>query len=156
MRLLRTMSAVAAAIFVATSVAFAWDGQAGFAIMSFGLVITLVALVLAARELEASEAAYGHEARRRVQAHEIMGRALDRLAPYCDPHPWNLDDAVHQIASRFCPLCGADHRGGPIPEDIADNYSSKHWSRRVAITDPDRDRVTQYRCPDCGGTWDRD
>ena len=29
------------------------------------------------------------------------------------------------------------------------------WDRTIALYDRDKDRVTAYRCPDCGKTWER-
>lgn len=57
-----------------------------------------------------------------------------------------------------CPLCAADLRGDPIPEDIAHLYGGTHWSRLVGI-DGGRlgiyDGVIAWKCPDCEGWWHR-
>jgi predicted RNA-binding Zn-ribbon protein involved in translation (DUF1610 family) len=57
-----------------------------------------------------------------------------------------------------CPHCGSSLIGDPIPAELvaAGHYGdSTHWRREIGIVDPDRDRVVEWVCPDCGGRWDR-
>ena len=54
-----------------------------------------------------------------------------------------------------CPACDADLTGDPIPE--RHHYgTATHYSRKIGLTDMERDRTTHYRCPDCGHTWKRE
>lgn len=53
-----------------------------------------------------------------------------------------------------CPKCGTDFRGDPIPKEVQEQYGEhKYLSRVIGIVD--RDRVTHWKCPDCGFTWPR-
>ena len=59
-----------------------------------------------------------------------------------------------------CDACGADLRDSPIPTKHLALYGgsaicngcggARHYSRRIAMYDPDRDRTVAWRCPDCG------
>lgn len=68
----------------------------------------------------------------------------------------------------YCPHCNADLDGGDIyqtfldqgrtPEEakeVASHYCGTKWGREIGIYCIDRDRTVEYRCPDCGGHWDR-
>lgn len=56
-----------------------------------------------------------------------------------------------------CPNCGASFQGEPIPEKHRELYGDEtHFGRLITIYDIYADRTTQFRCPDCGYTWDRD
>jgi hypothetical protein len=57
--------------------------------------------------------------------------------------------------SNTCPLCQADLTGAPIPVEDWEDFGGTHFSRAIAIYDQNRDRTTHYRCPDCGGEWER-
>lgn len=55
-----------------------------------------------------------------------------------------------------CPACGASFVGDPIPEKYRRHYGSQtHFSRVVGITDLRQDRITTWKCPDCGHEWPR-
>jgi hypothetical protein len=59
-----------------------------------------------------------------------------------------------------CPLCGADLRGDPIPQEYIDQGYYRpgvtHYSRQMGhqITGV-YDGVLYWSCPDCGGMWNR-
>ena len=58
--------------------------------------------------------------------------------------------------SDYCPHCGADFDGGPIPEEIRHSYSPPYrWSRKIGIYDPGRDTTVRWECPDCHQQWGR-
>ena len=51
-----------------------------------------------------------------------------------------------------CPNCGVSFIGGPIPEDIVENYSGTHWRREIGIDGGYigvYDGTVAYMCPDC-------
>ncbi len=60
-----------------------------------------------------------------------------------------------------CPHCGADLVGDQIDPDVADQYAGewyngkKYFSRRIGLYDMGLDRTVKWKCPDCGGEWDR-
>lgn len=56
-----------------------------------------------------------------------------------------------------CPYCKADLRGEPIPEEHRHQYPSGavRYSRLIGISDPYRDRIVEWQCPDCQRTWPR-
>lgn len=46
--------------------------------------------------------------------------------------------------------------GDPIPKDIAEQYSGKHWRKEIAIEIPEKyDGTSYYMCPNCNYTWGR-
>lgn len=52
-----------------------------------------------------------------------------------------------------CPKCNANWIGGPIPADIAHNYSGTHWKREIGIDGGYigiYDGCIAYKCRDCG------
>lgn len=68
-----------------------------------------------------------------------------------------------------CPYCKTSFDGGSILQTFLDQgksqeeaeksaamYGGTRWSRKINIYDRDKDRTVQYKCPDCGKTWDRD
>lgn len=59
----------------------------------------------------------------------------------------------------FCPLCNADLRGDPIPQEYIDKgyYGKSRWySRMIGVEIRGvYDGVLYYACPDCGGAWQR-
>lgn len=64
--------------------------------------------------------------------------------------------------SRYCPVCAADWRGKPIPEEHRHLYASPdgYFSRLIGIELPyddpkHRDGVSLWACPDCATQWDR-
>lgn len=62
--------------------------------------------------------------------------------------------------SETCPLCAADLRGAPIPQEYLDRglYSSgsTHYSRIIGHeVSGVYDGVLFWSCPDCGGAWHR-
>jgi hypothetical protein len=55
-----------------------------------------------------------------------------------------------------CPLCKASLRASPIPEEQRHHYGgATHYSDVIGVYDHARDRTTHWRCPECGGTWER-
>lgn len=68
--------------------------------------------------------------------------------------------------ARPCPGCGADldggsmmkSEGGPLADDVVRGcYSPPYrWGREIMLVDRDRDRVTAWECPDCGGQFGLD
>lgn len=62
----------------------------------------------------------------------------------------NLKDS-----KEYCPHCGADLQGDPIPEESQHHYSSTHFSRKIGIYDFWKDRTVEWMCPDCDGRWER-
>ncbi|WP_079913006.1 hypothetical protein [Paenibacillus sp. 32352] len=59
-------------------------------------------------------------------------------------------------SQEFCPYCGANLQGAPIPLESQKNYGATHFSRKIAYYDEVLDRTTAFICPDCGGQWSRD
>lgn len=58
------------------------------------------------------------------------------------------------MSERPCPHCGVSLIGEPIPEDQLKYYGNRtHWRREIGIVE--NDRVVEWQCPDCGGTWPR-
>ncbi len=55
----------------------------------------------------------------------------------------------------FCPHCGADLQGDPIPEEIQHHYGATHSSRKIGISSMKEDCVIKWQCPDCKGQWKR-
>jgi predicted nucleic-acid-binding Zn-ribbon protein len=74
---------------------------------------------------------------------------------------------ANRKGGRFheCPHCGTNLMGELIPlEAISKGFypvlcrecgGRNHYGRQIARVDPDLDRVVEYMCPDCGGTWPR-
>jgi len=55
-----------------------------------------------------------------------------------------------------CPKCKVSFIGEPIPEDMLEHYSGTHWRREIGIEIRGKyDGISEWRCPDCGYTWDR-
>ena len=55
-----------------------------------------------------------------------------------------------RITADWCPKCGADWTGPPIPPEHLDNYGgATHYSRVIAIYDRELDRTVAWECPDC-------
>lgn len=52
-----------------------------------------------------------------------------------------------------CPHCGVTLIGDPIPEDMRQHYSRPYFWRREIGIEYDKDRVEEWKCPDCGGVW---
>lgn len=56
-----------------------------------------------------------------------------------------------------CPHCGLDLKGDPIPHIFAEHYGNqKYYSRKIGRYDVETDRVVEWICPECKGTWPRD
>lgn len=55
---------------------------------------------------------------------------------------------------KNCPHCDVSLIGDPIPEEQIEFFSGRtHWMRQIGIYDRDTDRMTAWRCPDCGHEW---
>ncbi len=52
-----------------------------------------------------------------------------------------------------CPLCNADLQGESIPKEHQDSYNATHFTRKIGISDIERDRIVKWKCPDCKGEW---
>ena len=61
---------------------------------------------------------------------------------------------MKSLLPKHCPECKADLDGGPIPEDIRENYSPPYrWCRAISVQTWEGDRHEHWRCPDCGHEW---
>jgi hypothetical protein len=47
-----------------------------------------------------------------------------------------------------CPLCNTDLQGESIPKEHQDSYNATHFTRKVGISDIERDRIVKWKCPD--------
>lgn len=58
---------------------------------------------------------------------------------------------------RYCPHCGADLQGEPIPAEVRDCYgNATHYYRTIGVEIRGvYDGVLFWRCPDCGAEWHR-
>lgn len=56
---------------------------------------------------------------------------------------------------EFCPHCKVNLQGDPIPEHQQYLFGVTHFSRAISLYDIDKDRTVAFKCPDCGGRWDR-
>lgn len=58
-----------------------------------------------------------------------------------------------------CPLCGTDLIGDPIPQESRDRGSygeATHFRREIGVEIRGvYDGVLYWKCPDCGGAWNR-
>lgn len=60
-------------------------------------------------------------------------------------------------SKEFCPYCGADLQGDPIPKEWQRHYgNATHFSRKIGISSLEEDRVIKWQCPDCGKEWDQE
>ncbi|NCU19037.1 hypothetical protein [Caldibacillus pasinlerensis] len=59
-------------------------------------------------------------------------------------------------SKEYCPFCGADLQGPPIPKEIQHHYGATHGSRKIGIYSREEDRVIKWQCPDCGKEWERE
>lgn len=57
-------------------------------------------------------------------------------------------------SKEYCPHCNADLQGEPIPKKQQDSYNSRHFTRKIGISDIEKDRIVKWECPDCEGEWD--
>lgn len=56
-----------------------------------------------------------------------------------------------------CPSCGESLIGPEIPPELREHYGGQtRYTRVIALYDVDRDRTTQWACPDCGHRWPRE
>lgn len=68
----------------------------------------------------------------------------------------NAERPVEQpVGLDDCPGCGVDLIGEPIPEEWRNRYygGATHYTRRIGIEPRGLDRVTHWRCPECGHEW---
>lgn len=75
----------------------------------------------------------------------VMGRLIDTI----------LEGPEYRTNEEFCPHCGANFQGDPIPEESQHLYGATHYSRKIGIYDQVRDRTVEWMCPDCGARWER-
>ena len=55
-----------------------------------------------------------------------------------------------------CPLCKADLQGSKIPWGAWGTTTQTHFSRKIGVEIHGVfDGVLFWRCPDCGGAWNR-
>jgi len=63
------------------------------------------------------------------------------------------------MTAELCPLCGADLKGAPIPQEYIDKgyYGEKtHYSRSIMVEIRGvYDGGLYFVCPDCGGKYHR-
>ncbi|MEK3977893.1 hypothetical protein MKY37_02245 [Psychrobacillus sp. FSL K6-2836] len=60
-------------------------------------------------------------------------------------------------SKEYCPYCGADLQGDPIPLEMKHHYgNATHFSRKIGISSMEKDRVIRWQCPDCGKEWERE
>lgn len=57
-------------------------------------------------------------------------------------------------SKEYCPFCGTDLQGPPIPKEIQHHYGGTHFSRKIGIYSWEEDRVIKWQCPDCGKEWE--
>jgi hypothetical protein len=56
--------------------------------------------------------------------------------------------------TKACPECDASWVGSPIPAPYREYHGgATHYSLVLAVTDANADRVSHWRCPDCGKEW---
>lgn len=60
----------------------------------------------------------------------------------------------------FCPDCGANLVGEPIPQEHIDKgyygRNTTHYYRTIGLYDFHKDRTAEWQCPDCGHRWPRE
>lgn len=60
------------------------------------------------------------------------------------------------MTEEYCPSCGANLQGEPIPEEYREYYGEQtHYSRKIGRYDYDEDRIVEWQCPDCMDIWIR-
>lgn len=60
-------------------------------------------------------------------------------------------------SKEYCPYCGADLQGDPIPKEQQQHYGgATHFTRKIGISSMELDRVIKWQCPDCKGEWERE
>jgi predicted RNA-binding Zn-ribbon protein involved in translation (DUF1610 family) len=66
-------------------------------------------------------------------------------------------DEMKRANIEYCPHCGTNLQGEPIPEEYRDLHygGTTHYSRKIAWTDLALDRIVKWSCPDCLGEWER-
>lgn len=67
-------------------------------------------------------------------------------------------DNVVMDAPRYCPVCRVDFKGTEIKPESRENFGNcTHFSRIIGIEITEQyDGVSQWKCPDCSYTWNRD
>lgn len=53
-----------------------------------------------------------------------------------------------------CSHCNADLQGAPIPKQQQSSYNSTHFTRKIGISNIEKDRIVKWKCPDCNEEWD--
>ncbi len=54
-----------------------------------------------------------------------------------------------------CPFCNANLQGELIPKEQQKSYGATHFTRKIGIYDLWKDQTVIWKCPDCGGEWNR-
>lgn len=58
------------------------------------------------------------------------------------------------ILPAHCPLCSADFKGALIPPEHREVFGGEeNFSRVMGIEMRGEDRISKWKCPDCGGEW---
>ncbi|WP_209125070.1 hypothetical protein [Alkalihalobacillus sp. BA299] len=52
-----------------------------------------------------------------------------------------------------CPHCNADLQGEPILKKHQGSYNATHFTRKIGISDIEKDRIVKWKYPDCEGEW---
>jgi len=64
------------------------------------------------------------------------------------------------LDERYCPECGTDWQGKPIPQgSINKGYYRKgltHFSKLLGYYDVNQDRTVSWHCPECAHSWPRE
>ncbi|WML44577.1 hypothetical protein [Neobacillus sp. PS3-40] len=58
------------------------------------------------------------------------------------------------IVRKFAPYFNANLQGETI-QGQQESYGATHFTRKIGIYDVVKDRTVKWKCPDCGGEWDR-
>jgi rubredoxin len=64
--------------------------------------------------------------------------------------------AIRQVVEYYCPHCGVNLRGDPIPEKSQEVFGASHYGREIGVEVRGAyDGVLYWECPVCEGTWQR-
>lgn len=57
-------------------------------------------------------------------------------------------------SKEYCPYCNTNLQGKK-PLESQNSYGATHFTRKLGMYDLLEDRTVKWKCPDCGGEWDR-